>query len=383
MHILISPNAFKNSLDAASVAEAIQKGLLESGLPCSTACFAVGDGGDGTASLIIDRMKGVGINVKVHNALGKKINSSFGLIENGKTAVIELADASGLRLLKKNEYDPLHTTTFGTGELIKHALDRGVEKIIIGIGGSATVDGATGILDALGIRFLKKKKKILHSIPQNMAELDDFDTSKLDKRILNTKLIVLCDVDNTLLGDQGAAAVFGPQKGADKSDVKKLEKGLKKFRDIAFRKTGKDMSTIKYGGAAGGVGAGLSVFLNAELVNGIEYFLDITGFDEALEKTDLVITGEGSIDQQTLQGKGPFGVAKRAMKKNIPVIGLAGKIPLRADPLLEEYFQVLVSINNDVGDINKALMNTADNLRRTARSIGRLLSFSTHQGFSK
>jgi glycerate kinase len=374
MHILISPNAFKNSLDASAAAEAIQKGFVESGLPCSTTCFPVGDGGDGTARLIIDRMKGVTIGVKVLNALRKKVSASFGLIEDGKTAIIELADASGLRHLKKSEYDPLHATTFGTGQLITHALDGGVNKIIMGIGGSATVDGAAGILEALGIRFLNKKNKVLRSIPQDLIELDKIDLSKFDKRIEKTKLIVLCDVDNFLLGAAGAPAVFGPQKGATKNDVKKLEKGLTKFRDIALDKTGKDMATIKHGGAAGGVGAGLSVFLNAELVNGIEYFLDITGFNEALQKTDLVITGEGSIDDQTLQGKGPFGVAKRAKEKNIPVIGLAGKVPLKADPSLEEYFQSLICINNEIGNIKAALKETADNLSRTAKSIGKLLS---------
>jgi glycerate kinase len=189
-------------------------------------------------------------------------------------------------------------------------------------------------------------------------------------------LIVLCDVDNTLLGDTGAAAVFAPQKGASRKEVKKLEAGLNRLRDIVLQSTGKDMAAIKHGGASGGVAAGLAVFLNARLVNGIEYFLDSTGFNEALEKAGLLITGEGSIDLQTLQGKAPFGVARRARQKNIPVIGLAGKIPLQIHPELQQYFNVLLPINHELADMRTAIENTSDNLTRTAHTLGDLLSLN-------
>jgi glycerate kinase len=373
MHILIAPNAFKNSLNAADAAEAIKKGLLQSKLQCTCACFPVADGGDGTADLLLKKLNGIIIYTEVRDPLKRKIHSSFGLIDEEATAVIELADASGLRLLKPEEYHPLNASTFGAGEMIKHALDKGVNKIIIGIGGSATVDGATGILQALGIRFLDADKNALQNLHESLIDLAFIDTSNIDKRIFDVKLIVLCDVDNMLLGERGAAAVFGPQKGASAEDVKKLEAALTRFRDITFQQTGKDMEAIKHGGAAGGVAAGLSVFLNAKLVNGIDYFLEITSFDKALQKADLVITGEGSIDIQTLHGKGPFGVAKKTKQKDIPVIGLAGKIPLQPDAALKKYFDVLMPINNELSE-TKALEQTKDNLMRTAMEIGNLLS---------
>jgi glycerate kinase len=370
MHILIAPNAFKNSLDALAVAEAIGEGLHQSKLNCNFEYFPVGDGGDGTAALIIQKNNGILITGEVHDALERKINASFGLIDKGNTAVIELADASGIRLLQPHEMDPLHATTYGTGELIKQTLDKGVSKIIMCIGGSATVDGGTGILQALGIHFLNDKNEILKSMPESMVNLAAIDLSGLDKRILNCELIILCDVENKLLGETGAAKIFGPQKGASAEDVQKLEEALTKFRDIALHETVNDMAAIKHGGAAGGVAAALSVFCNAKLVNGIDYFLAITAFDEVLQKADLVITGEGSIDAQTLQGKGPYGVAFRAKEKNIPVIGIAGKVPLKADAQLQKYFDVLLSINNESFEITTAIKNTKDNLVKTAKAIG-------------
>jgi glycerate kinase len=370
MHILIAPNAFKNSLSAADAADAIKEGLLESNWQCTCTCFPVADGGDGTAELIIRHCNGLIIPAEVHDPLGRKIISSFGLMDNGKTAVIEMANASGLRLLNPSEYDPLHTRSYGTGELIKLALNKGVNKIILCIGGSATADGGTGILQALGIHFLNKDGKELSNMPESLINLDSIDIAGMDKRIMSCKLVVLCDVENVLLGKEGAANIFGPQKGADPSAVIKLEASLTRLRDVVFQQTGKDMSLMKYGGAAGGIAAGLAALLNAELVNGIENFLLLTGFDEALKKADLVITGEGSIDIQTLQGKGPFGVAKKAKEKGIRVIGLAGKVPVQASPLLQQYFDMLISINPEPVEISEALANTRHNLKRAAKAIG-------------
>lgn len=370
MHILIAPNAFKNSLDAAAVATAINEGLQRSNLDCTTHCFPVGDGGDGTGVLIIKHCNGTIIPAEVNDPLGRKITSSFGLIDNGKTAVIEMADASGLRLLKNTELDPLRASSFGTGELINQALNKGAGKIILCIGGSATIDGGAGILQALGFRFLDKHKKELSKMPETLVQLNTIDHSEINGRIMHCELIVLCDVENVLLGNEGAAAVFGPQKGASPDDIKKLDASLSKLRDVVFQQTGKDISLIKYGGAAGGVAAGMSSLLNAQLVNGIDYFLSLTGFDKALEKADLVITGEGSIDIQTLQGKGPFGVAKSAKQKGIRVIGLAGKVLLKTDALLQQYFDMLLSINTEPTDLSEALLHTRNNLIRTARAIG-------------
>jgi glycerate kinase len=242
------------------------------------------------------------------------------------------------------------------------------------MGGSATVDGGCGILMALGVRFLDAGGKELAGLPETLAGLHTIDVSHVDERVLNCELTILCDVDNSLLGEKGAAAVFGPQKGASQSDVQKLEAALANFRKVALEQTGRDMAAIKYGGTAGGAAAGLHALLNAKLVNGIDYFLELTGFEQALNQADLVLTGEGSIDEQTLQGKGPFGVASKAKEKGIPVIGLAGKVPLHPPKAMQDYFTALFPIGNGPLDLPDALLMTEPNLTRTAKEIGNLIS---------
>lgn len=373
MHILISPNAFKHALNAEEAAFAIEEGLKRSKAGVTTECFPVADGGDGTGTLIIKKCKGTLVDAAVHDALGRPINAVFGLIDNGATAVIEMADTSGIRLIKSQELNPLRANSSGTGEMIRKALDQGVEKIIIGMGGSATVDGGTGILRALGVRFLGADGNELTILPKDLGELVTVDLSALDERILKCEVIVLCDVDNTLLGDQGSAAVFGPQKGASPDEVRKLDQVLNKLSAVALQHTGRDMAAIKYGGTAGGAAAGLHAFLNARLVNGIDHFLSLTDFNSALERADLVITGEGSIDEQTLQGKGPFGVAYHAKLKGLPVVAFAGKVPLEWNVNLQAYFDVLMPIGNQPEDLATALACTADNLARTAETLGNML----------
>lgn len=373
MHILIAPNAFKDSLDASDTAEAIRQGLMQSKLACTCECFPIGDGGDGTADLLIRKSGGTFVSIAVRDALGKKINASFGLINNGKTAVIEMANASGIRLLQTEELKPLSATSYGTGEQIKQALDKGVEKIIIGMGGSATVDGGVGILKALGVRFLDVEADELLILPEDLVNLASIDLSKLDKRILNCEVVVLCDVDNFLLGAQGAANVFGPQKGASADDIEKLNQSLSRFSKVVLQTTGKDISQLKHGGTAGGAAAGLFAFLDAKLVNGIDYFLHFTNFNASLKKADLLITGEGSIDDQTLQGKGPFGVASLAKIQSIPVIALAGNVPLNIGPELQEYFDGVIPISNTPMELSKAIALTEGNLKRTSEMVGNLL----------
>ena len=376
MHVLIAPNTFKNSLNAQEASEAICKGLQLSKLNCTCECFPIGDGGDGTGGLIVEKCGGTLVEAEVHDPLGRKIRASFGLIDKGTTAVIEMAAASGIRLLDPTELNPLHSTTFGTGEMVILALDKGVKKIIIGLGGSATVDGGSGILSALGVRFLDAAGNELSGLPESLTSLHQIDLSGIDKRILNCEITVLCDVDNSLLGKQGAAAVYGPQKGATGAEVKKLELALHKLSEVALIQTKKDMNRLKYGGAAGGSAAALYTFLNANLVNGADHFLQLTGFAESLKRSDLVITGEGSLDDQTLQGKGPFVVANNARQLNIPVIGIAGKIPLKENLNLDKYFNVLMAIGHEPSDLNSAMHDTAANLIRTSTAMGNLLSLS-------
>lgn len=378
-HFLIAPNAFKHSLSAEAAADAIRDGLAGSDLIFTAESFPIGDGGDGTIGLIADRLGAVRIEAIVRDPLGRTVTTWFGVVDED-TALIEMANASGLRLLESPELDPLHALSTGTGELVRAALDRGARRIVIGMGGSATVDGGVGILQALGARFLDRHGAPLIGLPAALTELDSIDTSGLDSRLARCGFVVLCDVDNPLLGPSGAAAVYGPQKGATPAAVQQLDSCLQRLAEVTAKTTGRDMNATKYGGTAGGAAAGLYGLLGATLVGGIDYFLDITGFDRSLATADIVITGEGSIDEQTLQGKGPMGVAVRAKKMGITVIGLAGKVPLAPGPGLKEYFDVLLAIGNEPSDLATALQNTAANLSRTSAAIGRLLALSGWEG---
>jgi glycerate 2-kinase len=368
MRILIAPNAFKAALDARSAAEAIAEGLAQSKLNADSILFPIGDGGDGTAQLIHHYLNGEMISEKVHDPFGKKITAQFSWVEESKTAIIEMAAASGIRLLRKEELNPMVASSYGTGELIKAALHKGAKRILLCMGGSATVDGGIGILQALGIRFLNKSREELNILPKDLVQLALIDVASIDKGIHNCELVVLCDVTNPLLGNAGAATVFGPQKGASVEEVKELEKALTIFSKITFEQTGKDISVLKHGGTAGGAAAGLYAFLDASLANGIDYFLELTLFDAALKEADLVITGEGSLDAQTLGGKGPFGVAVHARQKDLPVIGLAGVVA--DDEQLRLYFNRLVSINRKGENLPAAMKNTYVNLVRAARELG-------------
>ncbi len=375
MRILIAPNAFKHSIGAAEAAEAIRLGLEESSLDCSCVCFPIADGGDGTGTLLVQHFKGEFIECEVHDPLFRKIKARFGVIDDGRTAVIEMAEASGSRLLQSEELDPLRANTYGTGELIRKALDQHVKKIIIGMGGSATVDGASGMLKALGLRFMHGHSEII-KLPRGLNELREVVLTDLDSRLKSCQLVVLCDVENPLLGEEGAATVFGPQKGAGTMEIRELEDRLKQMAGVAKSQLGVDITTLKGGGAAGGAAAGLQGFLNAKLVNGIDHFLELCGFDEHLKEADLVITAEGSIDLQTLKSKGPAGVARAARKFNVPVIALGGTVPLQEADLFSHTFDVVLSISNEPASLDEALSHTYNNLKRTAFQLGQLLSLS-------
>lgn len=374
MHLIIAPNAFKGSLTAEEAAECIATGIGQSRLQCSLTLIPVADGGDGTARLIAKIMKSRTIPVKVHDPLGRLIESSYGWLEDQKTAIIEISDASGLKLLKREELNPLVANTKGAGELILAALEQGAKKIFIGVGGTATVDGASGLLSVLGVKFKNVQGEEIEKLPAGLTQLKSIDLSQLDKRIRYCEIIVLCDVKNTLLGKNGAASVFGPQKGAIENDVIQLEECLKQLSHVAETSLKVNMTSIIHGGAAGGVAAGLSAFLDAKLVSGIEFFLDVVNFDRALQEADMVITGEGSLDTQTLEGKGPYGVALRAKNKNIPVIGLTGQVALHTDKQMRNYFDVILPIGHAPLPINEAIANTRDDLIRTSCELGNLLA---------
>ncbi|MFD2895929.1 glycerate kinase [Sphingobacterium arenae] len=377
LHILIAPNAFKHSLDARRAAEALHKGFSQSRLDCRTTLFPIGDGGDGTCKLLHEKLAGKLVTITVSGPLGKPVEASFSLVEDGKTALIEMADASGIRLIKKEEQNPLQANSRGTGELILHALEQyKVEQIILGMGGSATVDGGCGMLHALGVRFFDQRGKELEPIPERLQYVERIDSSELNKSVLNSNIKILCDVENLLLGEEGAAHVFGPQKGASPAQVKILDKFLRQLSDVVLKVTRKNMADVAFGGTAGGAAAGMYALAGAQLVNGIAYFLQKTGFEEVIKTTDWLITGEGSIDEQTLSGKAPAGVAWLAKQYGIPCIGIAGKVPLEPSSAILDIFDVLLPINHGNMSLAEALVNTEQNLLRTAQALGNVLAYN-------
>jgi glycerate kinase len=379
MRILIAPNAFKNSLPAEDVANAIEQGLLMSNLKCDCTKFPIGDGGDGTGKLLTNYLNGASIGITVHDPVGRSIEASMGWVAQTQTAIIEMASASGLKLMRPDELDPYHATSFGTGEMIRHALNLKSKNIFIAVGGTATVDGGCGILKALGVRFLDATGSEIKDLPRDLVRLESLDLSGIDRRIYETKITVLCDVNNPLLGPLGAAQVFGPQKGATPEQILVLERGLRKLSAAIAKATGKVIDNLARGGAAGGVGASLNGLLDASLVSGIDQFLDTTHFNEELANVDVLITGEGALDEQTLQGKAPFGVAKRAKDKRakdkrIFVVALAGSVPLENNSLFNAYFDLMISINENADDLATAMKSTREDLVRTARKTGSLLA---------
>lgn len=377
MNIIVAPNAFKGSLTAEQAAEAIASGLYKSTLTCDIIVFPVADGGNDTVELLIKQLGAQTITVQVHDPLKRMITANFGWLPGERRAIIGIAEASGLQLLKENELDPLHANTFGTGELIKSAFHLGAKEIVIGLGGSATVDGGTGLLSALGLRLSNKDNMELTLLPKQLRELQRVDLSKLDRHFSTTAFMGLCDVQNRLLGDKGAVKVFAPQKGAGENEIELLEQCLQRWNDVTFEATGKDMSSVRCGGAAGGVGVALFAYANANLVSGIDYFLQVTRFSRILKEADIVITGEGKIDSQTLSGKGPFGIALAAKERQLPVIAFAGKVVLPASTETSPYFNKLIQINPADMPLDEALKHTYINLESAAYSLGNELAKSS------
>ena len=373
MHVLIAPNAFKHGLDAVGAADAIALGLSESRFKGTWSTCPMGDGGDGTAALLLRHVGGVQTRVRSHDALGREIDAGIAFVGEGRFALIELAEASGLHRLSKAELDPAVATTQGTGELMRAALDRGVEEIVLCVGGSATVDGGSGLLRALGARFLDAADQPLAEAPTALCNLARIDVSRLDPRLRECAITVLCDVVNPLLGSRGAASVFGPQKGATPATVAALETALTRFAAVVSGQTGVQLGALPRAGAAGGAAAGLAGLLGAQLVDGADYFLEWVDFDAALGDADLVITGEGSLDEQTPEGKGPWTVAVRARRRGATVVGLAGRVPMAPSALLRSHFDALIAIGHGSVSLEEALRNTAADLRRTAFDLGNLL----------
>ena len=344
MKVVIAPDSYKGCLSALEVAKAMERGVLSVFPSAEVRKIPIADGGEGTVAALVTATNGQLRQTEVTDPLGNKIIAHWGVLGDGRTAVIEMAAASGLPLVPKEKRDPRVTTTYGTGELIKAALAEGLAKIIIGIGGSATNDGGTGMARALGVRFLDAAGQEVAAGGGSLAEICQIDATGLDPRLKNTEIVVACDVDNPLCGTRGASAVFGPQKGATPEMVQQLDAGLAKYASCARQATGRDVAEKAGAGAAGGLGAGLMFFTPAQLKPGVEIVLDAVGFSDIVRDADFVITGEGRTDFQTAFGKAPVGVAKVAKTHGAPVFCISGGLGEGADDVLAQGIDAVMSI---------------------------------------
>lgn len=373
MNILISSDSFKDSLKAKEVAFYIKKGIEKILDNAIFELVPIADGGEGTVETVLTSIKGHIIKTKVHDPLMREIDSFYGITDDGSTAIIEMAAASGLELLREEERNPWITTSFGTGELIKAALDHHCQTIILGIGGSATNDAAIGMAMALGIKFPDKYNNSILFGAGELDKINTIDMSGLDQRVLSTKIIVACDVNNPLTGNNGASFVYGPQKGADVEMVKKLDYNLSLTAKLIKEQLGKDVEAIPGTGAAGGMGAGLIAFLDAHLQKGFEIIANLTNLEQKIAAADLVITGEGKVDQQSLCGKATFGVAQLAKKYNKPVILVTGSIGGDIESIYEYGIGVVLSIMDKPMSLTQALEMAPKLLESTGETIGRML----------
>ena len=344
MKIIIAPQAFKGSISAIKVAEAMSEGALKIFPKAKIVICPVADGGDGTLETLVDISNGEINKCSVHNPMGKIIDAEWGAMGDGKTAVIEMARSSGLALLDPKKLNPLKASTYGLGELIQDALNKGFKKFIIGIGGSATNDAGAGMAQALGVKLLDGKGVEIAPGGINLMNLNTIDMSGIDDRILDSDFQIACDVTNPLTGPEGASEVYGPQKGATRKMIDDLDASLQNFNEIVIKTFNKDLSKVPGAGAAGGLGAGMITFTDATLRTGIDIVLDAVELNEKIAKADLVITGEGAMDFQTIYDKAPIGVAKIAKQHGIPTIGISGMLGKNYQIVHEHGIDAAVSI---------------------------------------
>ncbi|MCK5134788.1 MAG: glycerate kinase [Bacteroidales bacterium] len=374
MKILVAPDSFKDCLSARQVAVALSKGMKKISPETIFDIAPMADGGEGTVESVVDATQGKLVQIPVMDPLMRETSSFYGITGDGTTAVIEMAAASGIELLVTSERNPWVTSTFGTGQLIRHALDRGCKKILLGIGGSATNDGGAGMAVALGVKFTNHAGASIGPGGGALIDVAGVHMDGLDPRIANAEILVACDVSNPLTGPNGASFVYGPQKGADQEMVEKLDKNLNHFAGVIQQQLGKEISHLPGAGAAGGLGAGLMAFLGARLMKGFDMIAETVGLEEKIKRADLVITGEGKIDGQTRFGKTPFGVAQLAQKHGKPVVGVAGTVEAGADLLYREGFHLIMPIMEMPSDLAYAITHAEQLLERTGERIARMLN---------
>lgn len=370
---LCAPDSFKESLTAMEAARAMAQGIENADHDAEVRCLPMADGGEGTARALVDATGGSMRAVPVHDPLGRPVEGHFGLLADGTTAVVETAEASGLALLEAKERNPLIASSYGTGELMLAAVRSGAKRIIVGLGGSATNDAGAGLLQALGVRLLDKNGNDLAHGGAALANLTTIDISTMDPALKNVAITAACDVTNPLTGPTGASAVFGPQKGASKDDVATLDATLAHFAQVIDSQLGVAVNDVPGAGAAGGIGAALKGFLNAEFRPGIAIVIEQSGLDAAAQWADVVFTGEGSIDFQTKFGKTPAGVAETAKRHGKPVIAVAGHIGTGIDELHEVGIDAVFGIAPGAASLSELLADAAANVTRTTEQIVRTL----------
>ena len=354
MKFLFASDSFKGTLSSDQTAELLKKAAAEVFGEVECASVPVADGGEGTIDAVVAALNGSYLKTTVHGPLMESVTASYGKLDENR-AVIEMAAASGLPMVPADKRNPLNTTSFGTGELILHALDQGFRDISIAIGGSATNDGGMGCVRALGVRFLDADGNELEGAGKDLEKVSDIDVSGLDPRIKDTKITVMCDVTNPLCGENGATFTFGPQKGATPEIRDRLEAGMVNYRDVIKKLFGTDCDQIRGAGAAGGLGAALKVFLNGEMKSGIETVLDLIDFDARLEGVDLVVTGEGRTDWQSCFGKVMQGVGERAKANGVVAVGLSGSLGKDAMQIVDHGIASLMTTVDSPMPLEEAL----------------------------
>lgn len=372
MHIIAAIDSFKGSCSTIEAARAVARGIAKIDPIAKVTIVPIADGGEGTCLALSEGLSGVLYHKLVRGPLGESIDAVFAVLPDG-TGVVELAAASGLTLLTEDSRNPMLASTFGTGQLIAAALDEGCRRLIIGLGGSATNDGGTGLARALGIQFYDEFGRLLPEGGAALADLHHVDTDGLDRRLAASEVIIACDVNNPLCGPQGASAVFGPQKGASPLQVTQLDAALFHYASILKIQLGIDLASLPGAGAAGGAAMALLAFCNGRIRRGIDVMLDLADFDTLLQTADLVITGEGRIDSQTVFGKVPIGVAARAKQKQVPVIAITGCIAEGAEAVYEQGIDVLLSIANGPISLEYSMQHAETLIEATAERILRLL----------
>lgn len=368
MKVLIAPDSFKGSLNAIEVAHAMNRGIQNTGLQIETSLLPVGDGGEGTVETLVATTNGKVEEVYVTGPVGKPVRAIYGVLGDGKTCVIELASAAGLDLVPMDQLNPLKTTTYGVGELMKKALDDGFTSFIFALGGSATNDGGAGMLQALGAKLLDGNGEEVQYGGGQLGRIDTIDLTNFDQRIQHCDVLIASDVQNPLIGSNGASHIFGPQKGATPSMVNQLDQGMEHWANLVAEQTGISLHHQPGAGAAGGVGGAFLAFFPAKVERGIDVVLDYINFNNHLTGAALVLTGEGKVDGQTASGKTPFGVAQAAQKAGVPTIILAGAVGEGIEVL---YDSGVVSIHS--------IIRRPISLEESMREAGKLIEESTEQ----